>query len=86
MAPHEDDQHSATSADGPGKDSRVENTVIDETIHRPGAIKINVTGAFITDEGSTTPPPQEEDGAIHETNNIRLPHHTSVVSHVAVDV
>ena len=63
-----------------------DNTIIDKKIQRPGTVKINVTGAFITDEGSTTPQPRDEDGAFHETKDIRLPHHTSIVSHVAVDI
>ena len=63
-----------------------ESAAIEETIHRPGTVRINVTGAFITDEGSATPPTSNEDGVIHDTKDIRLPHHTSIVSHVAVDV
>ena len=52
----------------------------------PSTVKINVEGDFIVDEES---PPQnsEENDHIHrERKDIRLPHHTDVVSHVAVDV
>ena len=78
-------EYAQTTVRSPG-DKDHESTVIDEKIHRPGTVRINVTGAFITEEGSTTPQPQEEDGAFHETKDIRLPHHTSIVSHVAVDI
>jgi len=61
-------------------------TAIDDTITRPGSVRINVTGAFIVSDGSLTPQIIEEDGAVHDTGDIRLPHHTAVVSHVAVDV
>jgi type II pantothenate kinase len=67
-------------------DKEHEASAIDDAIHKPGAVKINVKGAFITDEGSITPQAVEEGGAVHETKDIRLPHHKSVVSHVAVDV
>jgi type II pantothenate kinase len=47
----------------------------------PGAIRINVKGAFIVDEdqvdGRLTPP---------DTRDIALPHHTDEVSHIAVDI
>ena len=59
---------------------------IQETITRPGAVRINVKGAFIVEEGKLTPHTLDADGPVHETSDIRLPHHTSVVSHVAVDV
>ncbi|ETS84272.1 hypothetical protein PFICI_02297 [Pestalotiopsis fici W106-1] len=63
---------------------------IDSTIVRPGSVRINVKGAFIVDtpEGSPT-----SNGAAapagstaHETKDIRLPNHTAVVSHIAVDI
>jgi type II pantothenate kinase len=50
-------------------------------------VKINVQGAYIVDDQPPTPEsPPEEDGVVYERKDIRLPHHTSVVSHVAVDV
>lgn len=68
----------------------------DAVLH-PGTIRINLRGAFIVDEesphGSATPspnlPPQPEEDRFeykHDTNDIRLPNQSAVVSHVAVDV
>jgi type II pantothenate kinase len=55
----------------------------------PSDVKINVEGAFIVDDES----PYSEakngtagEGVYFENKDIRLPHHTAVVSHVAVDV
>ena len=57
-------------------------------IANPGAVKINVEGAFIVDEEprSRSRSPIEAEGVHYESQDIRLPHHTGVVSHVAVDV
>lgn len=68
-------------------------------IAQPGSIKINVTGAYIidrleTDEGSpqsthSSPRSHSEDedqSCQHHKRDIRLPNHTSVVSHVAADI
>jgi type II pantothenate kinase len=60
---------------------------LEEAISNPGAVKINVKGAFIVE--NNTPPSEnrpEGEGVYYELKDIRLPHHTSVVSHVAVDV
>lgn len=59
-----------------------------DAIANPGAVKINVEGAFIVDEEpqSRSRSPVEADGVHYESKDIRLPHHTGVVSHVAVDV
>lgn len=59
---------------------------IDKTITKPGTVRINVEGAFIVDDGTATPETSNGDGAPNPTRDIRLPHHTAVVSHVAVDV
>lgn len=68
---------------------------IDSTIIRPGSVKINVKGAFIVDPDTSTPAPAANgslngNGRIspthHETSDIRLPNHTAVVSHIAIDV
>ena len=67
---------------------------IDTAITHPGSVKINVKGAFIVDQESMTP---ASGGGIgirngqgspthHETSDIRLPNHTAVVSHLAIDV
>ncbi|BCR91505.1 pantothenate kinase [Aspergillus chevalieri] len=57
-------------------------------IANPGAVKINVEGAFIVDEEprSRSRSPIEAEGVHYESQDIRLPHHTGVVSHVAVDI
>ena len=60
---------------------------LEDAIINPGAVKINVQGAYIVDDQPATPgTPEDEDGIVYERKDIRLPHHTSVVSHVAVDV
>lgn len=64
---------------------------IDNTITRPGSVKINVTGAFIVDPDAATPAQNGSDNgrvspSHHETSDIRLPNHTAIVSHIAVDV
>ncbi|CZS97562.1 hypothetical protein WAI453_008694 [Rhynchosporium graminicola] len=64
---------------------RTNTAEIDSTIIHPGAVKINVKGAFIVDhdtEGSLN----DSNGGTHETKDIRLPNHTAVVSHIAVDI
>ncbi|KAI4127851.1 MAG: hypothetical protein LQ347_004433 [Umbilicaria vellea] len=65
---------------------RSDNSTITKTITQPGAVRINVQGAFIVDEDSNTPPSPQLNGAQHNTKDIRLPNHTDVVSHVAVDI
>ncbi|KAL1799726.1 hypothetical protein ACET3X_000068 [Alternaria dauci] len=57
---------------------------IQDTIQHPGNVRINVQGAFIVDEEQPGTP-QSEDYE-HDPYDIRLPNHTSVVSHVAVDI
>jgi hypothetical protein len=64
---------------------------IDSTITRPGSVRINVKGAFIVDPDTSTPAVRQgQNGRVspshHETSDIRLPNHTAVVSHIAVDV
>lgn len=64
---------------------------IDNTITRPGSVKINVQGAFIVDPDVATPAQNGSDNgrvspSHHETSDIRLPNHTAIVSHIAVDV
>jgi len=52
---------------------------------KPASVKINVEGAFIVNDETVT-----RNGAseyVHwEQKDIRLPHHTDVVSHIAIDV
>lgn len=67
---------------------------IDHTITRPGSVKINVTGAFIVDPDTATPAIGSNNAVGNgrvspthaPTSDIRLPNHTAVVSHIAVDV
>lgn len=61
------------------------NSDIFETITHPGAVRINVQGAFIVDEEEGPSTPRSEDYE-HDPRDIRLPNHTAVVSHIAVDV
>lgn len=55
-------------------------------ITHPGSVKINVEGAFIVDEEANSKNDDVGEGIQYEHKDIRLPHHTAVVSHVAVDV
>jgi type II pantothenate kinase len=68
--------------------TRTNTAEIDSTITHPGSVKINVTGAFIVDQdsGSPTNGTGNTNGGSHDTKDIRLPNHTAVVSHIAVDV
>ena len=59
---------------------------INETLHKPAPVRINVKGAFVVDEDPVTPRFEAEARAVHDTKGIRLPHHTEIVSHVAIDV
>jgi type II pantothenate kinase len=65
---------------------RTNTAEIDETIIHPGSVKINVLGAFIVDQQASSPKEYSPSGGSHETKDIRLPNHTAVVSHIAVDV
>ncbi|KAJ6133418.1 Type II pantothenate kinase [Penicillium samsonianum] len=59
---------------------------LEAAITNPGAVKINVTGAFIVDDEPRSKSPVDAEGVHYENKDIRLPHHTGVVSHVAVDI
>ncbi|KAI1077488.1 fumble-domain-containing protein [Whalleya microplaca] len=60
---------------------------IDSTIIHPGSVRINVKGAFIADSPEpSTPANGSASASYHETKDIRLPNHTAVVSHIAVDI
>ena len=69
---------------------RTNTADIDNTITHPGSVKINVKGAFIVDQDSASPNGPNvnasANGGSHDTKDIRLPNHTAVVSHIAVDV
>src|SRR6187402_3079231 len=100
-----DDAEVDGDGDGPGGPSRADAAPrtrprapttaeeIDSTISRPGAVRINVKGAFIVDHEAPTPRGaapgsngRSSPTGHHETSDIRLPNHTAVVSHVAIDV
>lgn len=66
------------------KRSQSTAATIDSTILSPGAVKINFQGAFIADEEPPLTP--GEDGAQHDSKDIRLPNNKAVVSHVALDI
>jgi len=66
---------------------------LDTTLSHPGSVRINVKGAFIVDgEGTSTPLSTTSSNGRgspshgHDTKDIRLPNHTAVVSHIAIDV
>jgi len=59
---------------------------IGSTITHPGSVKINVKGAFIVDYGASSPSNGRGSPDHHQTSDIRLPNHTAVVSHIAIDV
>ncbi|XDG07397.1 hypothetical protein ABKA04_007012 [Annulohypoxylon sp. FPYF3050] len=63
---------------------------IDSTITHPGSVRINVKGAFIVDTpeqpGTPANPSGSSGNSYHETKDIRLPNHTAVISHIAVDI
>ncbi|KAK3990875.1 putative pantothenate kinase [Cladorrhinum sp. PSN332] len=68
---------------------------IDETLSHPGSVRINVEGAFIVDQEAGSPTSSDGGGSNHgrsgspgrhETSDIRLPNHTGVVSHIAIDI
>ncbi|KAG0650523.1 Pantothenic acid kinase [Hyphodiscus hymeniophilus] len=66
---------------------RTNTAEIDSTIIHPGSVKINVKGAFIVDQDAGSPNGSVNvNGGSHDTKDIRLPNHTAVVSHIAVDI
>ena len=92
---------SMADMDGPSSKRRrlsISAADMQSRINQPGAIKINVTGAYIIDhedddisQGSTGSSPSasqegEEQSYQHHNRDIRLPNQTSVVSHVAADI
>jgi hypothetical protein len=80
------DTLSNASANSKPRRMRTNTAEIDSTIIHPGSVKINVKGAFIVDQDSGSPPSTTVNGATYDTKDIRLPFHTAVVSHIAVDV
>ncbi|RYO88395.1 hypothetical protein DL762_003781 [Monosporascus cannonballus] len=94
-----DDASAGTAGTSPttGRPRTMTSTAeIGNTISHPGSVKINVTGAFIVESGDPGTPAGtvgnnnnnngQSAGGYYETNDIRLPNHTAVVSHIAVDI
>lgn len=73
-----EDTSAIIDGDGPGRPPRAPPN--------PASVKINVEGAFIVDEDASGRNGAGSEFVHWERNDIRLPHHTDVVSHVAVDV
>src|SRR5271163_1581133 len=80
------DEPTNSSASSKPLRMRTNTAEIDNTIIHPGSVKINVKGAFIVDQDSGSPNGTTANGGSHDTKDIRLPNHTAVVSHIAVDV
>ena len=71
-------KHVAADSEGPSRPPRVPPNA--------ASVKINVEGAFIVDDDVNEKNGAGAEGVYYESKDIRLPHHTAVVSHVAVDV
>ncbi|KAK4102978.1 fumble-domain-containing protein [Parathielavia hyrcaniae] len=85
----ERDHQRRPSLTGRPRTSTADTAEIDETLSHPGSVRINVKGAFIVDQETSTPAtPVGRSGSPgrHETKDIRLPNHTAVVSHIAIDI
>ncbi|KAI0384355.1 fumble-domain-containing protein [Hypomontagnella monticulosa] len=86
----EDDGTTAAAQQAAGRPRTMTSTAeIDSTIIHPGSVRINVKGAFIVDtpEEPGSPSISGNGGnSYHDTKDIRLPNHTAVVSHIAVDI
>ena len=78
----------STTQKGADQAAQITTTDIQSAIAHPGTIQINVQGAFIVDDQPRTPNGflHDSEDFKHDHNDIRLPNHTAVVSHVAVDV
>ncbi|KAI1499992.1 fumble-domain-containing protein [Biscogniauxia marginata] len=73
----------------PRKRTMTSTAEIDSTITHPGSVRINVKGAFIVDSPEPGTPANGNGSSAtpaYETKDIRLPNHTAVVSHIAVDI
>ncbi|KAI1392573.1 fumble-domain-containing protein [Hypoxylon trugodes] len=87
----EDDGKAIAAQHAAGRPRTMTSTAeIEDTITHPGSVRINVKGAFIVDTPSQPSTPANLPGSggnsYHETKDIRLPNHTAVISHIAVDI
>lgn len=76
--PDAQDTSAIAEGDAPGRPPRAPPN--------PASVKINVEGAFIVDDDTVDRNGTGSEHVHWEHKDIRLPHHTDVVSHVAVDV
>ncbi|KAI3335453.1 fumble-domain-containing protein [Ustulina deusta] len=87
IAPGDDAEHRDSA---PRPRAMTSTAEIDSTISHPGSVRINVKGAFIVDGTDQPATPangySNANGSYHEGKDIRLPNHTAVVSHIAVDI
>src|SRR5580658_5452117 len=67
------DTHAVADGDAVGRHTRVPPT--------PSSVKINVEGAFIVDDEIVERDSAGSEFVHYEHKDIRLPHHTDVVSH-----
>ncbi|KAI1488382.1 fumble-domain-containing protein [Biscogniauxia mediterranea] len=80
---------SSSSTGRPRKETVTSTAEIDSTIIHPGSVRINVKGAFIVETPEPGTPANGNGsgtGSSYETKDIRLPNHTALVSHIAVDI
>ncbi|KAG9230863.1 fumble-domain-containing protein [Amylocarpus encephaloides] len=83
----DDPANPSIASSSPNSLRRKTNTAeIDSTIINPGSVKINVLGAFIVDQEAVALSRENSHGGSYDTRDIRLPNHTAVVSHIAVDI
>ncbi|KAI9808585.1 MAG: hypothetical protein M1825_003734 [Sarcosagium campestre] len=85
-ADHTGDHNHDPEYAGRPTSNRKRTATIDSTIIHPGSVRINVQGAFIVDEEPSIPNRSAGGEGHHDTKDIRLPNHTAVVSHIAVDI
>ena len=85
-APHQQNIDAAAATGRPQRLSAATET-LHNTIAHPGNVYINVQGAYIADDDQPkTPLSIHSDDYESGGRDIRLPNHTDVVSHIAVDV
>ncbi|RDA89032.1 hypothetical protein CP532_0644 [Ophiocordyceps camponoti-leonardi (nom. inval.)] len=87
MTPAVEGQDESATSRSSAIGTRTSMDEIDNTITRPGSVKINVKGAFIVDAETCSPAPGRAQASGNgsgspthrETSDIRLPNHTAVI-------
>ncbi|RCI13695.1 hypothetical protein L249_8212 [Ophiocordyceps polyrhachis-furcata BCC 54312] len=87
MTPPVEGQDDSAASRSSAIGTRTSMAEIDNTITRPGSVKINVKGAFIVDAETSSPAPGRAQASAsasgsptrRETSDIRLPNHTAVI-------